>query len=50
MRAKSSTDPELGDDGDLGYAAAATQENSTRRVIVERLEVVKSRQPFFSWC
>jgi hypothetical protein len=50
MRAKSSTDPELGDEGDLGYAAAATQENSTRRVIVERLEVVKSKQPFFSWC
>jgi hypothetical protein len=50
MRAKSSTDPDLGDDGDLGYAAAATQESSTRRVIVERLEVVKSKQPFFSWC
>lgn len=40
----------LDEEGDLGYAAAATQENSMRKVIVERLEVVKSKQPFFSWC
>lgn len=38
------------DDGDLGYAAAATQESSMRKVIVERLEVVKSKKPVFSWC
>lgn len=38
------------DDGDLGYAAAATQESSMRKVIVERLEVVKSKAPVFSWC
>lgn len=38
------------DDGDLGFAAAATQEGSMRKVIVERLEVVKSKTPVFSWC
>ncbi|SMQ54449.1 unnamed protein product [Zymoseptoria tritici ST99CH_3D1] len=38
------------DDGDLGYGAAATSEGSMRRVIVERLEVVKSKAPVFSWC
>jgi hypothetical protein len=44
---------DTGDDGDLGYAVAATRErsrNSTRRVIVERLEVVKGGRPVFSWC
>jgi hypothetical protein len=50
LGARSNTDPDLGEDGDLGFSAAATQEGSTRRVIVERLEVVKSKQPFFSWC
>lgn len=41
-----------GDDieGDLGYAAASEMENSTRKVIVERLEAVKSNNPVFSWC
>lgn len=41
-----------GDDveGDLGYAAAADMENSTRKVIVERLEPVKANNPVFSWC
>ena len=38
------------DDGDLGYAAASDQESSRRKVIVERLEMVKSRAPFFKWC
>lgn len=38
------------DDGDLGFAAAATQEGSMRKVIVERLEVVKSKKPVFDWC
>jgi len=41
-----------GDDveGDLGYAAASDMENATRKVIVERLETVKSNNPVFSWC
>ncbi|KAK4631183.1 Phosphatidylinositol 4-kinase lsb6 [Fulvia fulva] len=38
------------DDGDLGYAAAADQESSMRKVIVERLEMVKSKPPVFTWC
>ncbi|KXL47711.1 hypothetical protein M433DRAFT_152674 [Acidomyces richmondensis BFW] len=40
----------LDDDGDLGYAAANVQEGSKRKVIVERLEMVKSKPPVFSWC
>ena len=36
--------------GDLGYAAAADMEGSKRKVIVERLETVKGRGPFFEWC
>jgi hypothetical protein len=41
-----------GDDleGDLGYAAAEGMEGNQKRVIVERLEAVKSRNPVFSWC
>ena len=41
-----------GDDleGDLGYAAAEDMERSQRKVIVERLETVKSKNPVFSWC
>lgn len=38
------------EDGDLGYSAAADQRNATRRVIVERLEMVKTKKPFFEWC
>ncbi|KAK3056914.1 Phosphatidylinositol 4-kinase LSB6 [Extremus antarcticus] len=38
------------EDGDLGYAAANDQQNITRKVIVERLEMVKSRPPVFTWC
>lgn len=40
-----------GDDleGDLGYAAAEGQMGNQRKVIVERLEAVKS-SPFFTWC
>ncbi|TWU70731.1 phosphatidyl inositol kinase [Metarhizium rileyi] len=37
-------------DGDLGYAAAEGQMGNQRRVIVERLETVKSRNPVFTWC
>ncbi|TKX24135.1 hypothetical protein C1H76_3703 [Elsinoe australis] len=36
--------------GDLGYAAAEDQEHNRRKVIVERLETVKSRNPVFTWC
>ena len=41
-----------GDDleGDLGYAAAEGMEGSQRKVIVERLEAVKSKNPVFTWC
>lgn len=38
------------DDGDLGYSAASERQNATRKVIVERLEMVKSKHPFFTWC
>ena len=37
-------------DGDLGFAAASGREGATRKVIVERIEVVKSKVPVFSWC
>lgn len=42
-----------GDDdieGDLGYAAAEDMEGNRKRVIVERLETVKSKNPVFTWC
>lgn len=38
------------DDGDLGYAAASERESLMRKVIVERLEMVRTKGPFFSWC
>jgi phosphatidylinositol 4-kinase type 2 len=37
-------------EGDLGYAAAEGMEGNERKVIVERLEAVKSRNPVFTWC
>ena len=37
-------------EGDLGYSAAEGMENSRRKVIVERLETVKSKNPVFTWC
>ena len=41
-----------GDDleGDLGYAAAQGMEGHQRKVIVERLESVKSKHPVFTCC
>lgn len=41
-----------GDDleGDLGYAAAEGQMGMQRKVIVERLEAVKTKNPVFTWC
>ncbi|TVY89331.1 Phosphatidylinositol 4-kinase [Lachnellula willkommii] len=38
------------DEGDLGYAAAEGMEGNQRKVIVERLETVKSKNPVFTWC
>lgn len=38
------------EDGDLGFAAAREQEGKTKKVIVERLETVKSKNPVFTWC
>lgn len=37
-------------EGDLGYAAAEGMEGHQRKVIMERLETVKSKHPFFTWC
>ena len=37
-------------EGDLGYVAATITEKNTRKVIVERLETVKSKNPVFTWC
>ncbi|EAW14185.1 1-phosphatidylinositol 4-kinase LSB6 [Aspergillus clavatus NRRL 1] len=37
-------------EGDLGYAAAEGMEGNHRKVIVERLEAVKSKNPVFTWC
>nr|OQO25210.1 hypothetical protein B0A51_07972 [Rachicladosporium sp. CCFEE 5018] len=37
-------------DGDLGFVAAREQEGSRRKVIVERLEMIKGKPPVFSWC
>ncbi|KAF7560527.1 hypothetical protein G7046_g3611 [Stylonectria norvegica] len=36
-------------EGDLGYAAAEGQMGNQRKVIVERLEPVKTRNPVFTW-
>lgn len=46
-------DDDIGEDdieGDLGYAAAEEMEGNHRKVIVERLEAVKSKSPVFTWC
>jgi hypothetical protein len=43
----------VGDDdleGDLGYAANEDMDGNRKRVIVERLEMVKSKNPVFTWC
>ena len=41
---------EAGLEGDLGYAAAEGMEGNRRKVIVERLEPVKTKNPVFTWC
>lgn len=38
------------DDGDLGYSVARDMESNRRKVIVERLETVKAKNPVFTWC
>jgi phosphatidylinositol 4-kinase type 2 len=38
------------DEGDLGYAVNEDLEANQRRVITERLEWVKARNPVFTWC
>ena len=37
-------------EGDLGYSVAEGMEGSRRKVIQERLETVKSKNPVFTWC
>lgn len=41
---------EDGDEGDLGFAATEEREGMSRKVVVERLETVKGRRPFFTCC
>lgn len=38
------------DEGDLGYSVARDMEGNRRKVIVERLETVKAKNPVFTWC
>ena len=38
------------DEGDLGYAANEDLDGNRKRVIVERLEMVKAKNPVFTWC
>lgn len=38
------------DEGDLGYAANEDLDGNTKKVIVERLEMVKARNPVFTCC
>lgn len=50
-RANTTSFPLMEDDlGDLGYAAAEDREANRKRVIVERLEPVKSKNPVFTCC
>lgn len=37
-------------EADIGYSAAEDMEGSRRKVIVERLETVQSKNPVFTWC
>lgn len=37
-------------EGDLGYAVAEETEGNKKKVIVERLETIKSKGPVFTWC
>ena len=48
LRAQGWDDDDL--EGDLGYAAASDMDRHKRKVIVERLETVKTKKPVFTWC
>lgn len=51
--ARRRNNPFVADDeaeGDLGYAANEDLEANHKKVIVERLEMVKGRNPVFTWC
>ena len=48
--ARAMSDYEDEDEGDLGYSAARDMEGNRKKVIVERLETVKTRNPVFTWC
>ena len=48
--ARTMSDLDEDDDGDLGYAAARDMEGNRKKVIVERLETVKTRHPVFTCC
>lgn len=37
-------------EGDLGYTAAEGMEGNQKKVIMERLDTVKTQNPVFSWC
>ncbi|KAF2127799.1 phosphatidylinositol 4-kinase-like protein type II subunit alpha [Dothidotthia symphoricarpi CBS 119687] len=43
-------DGEEGDEGDLGYAANEDMDGLRKKVVVERLEMVKGKNPVFTWC
>jgi phosphatidylinositol 4-kinase type 2 len=50
---KRRSNPFVADDdaeGDLGFAANEDLELNNKKVIVERLEMVKARNPVFTWC
>lgn len=42
--------PDDDEQGDLGFSAVEEGEANQRKVIVERLETVKSKNPVFTWC
>ena len=39
-----------GEEGDLGFAAVEDRVGNRRKVIIERLEIVKAKGPVFTWC
>ena len=50
LSARAMSDYDDEDDGDLGYSAARDMEGNRKKVIVERLEAVKAKNPVFTWC
>lgn len=45
-----SLNDQYGEEGDLGFAAVKDRSGNRRKVIIERLEIVKSKGPVFTWC